>query len=243
MKPPATDVIIVGSGASAAQAAVALLNAGRTVTMLDVGNRDETYGKIIPPLPFRQVRQTDAGQHRYLLGDEFEGIDLGTVGTAAHVTPPRQYVLRGTDKLLPTVADQFVAAESLALGGLGGAWGAGSFPFTDDELERCGLPVTELRQHYETVAGRIGVSGLSDDDLTEVRGPLKELQPPTELDSNAESILTRYHSRQSAFRQSHTYVGQTLLATLTRPLDNRSANPYHDMDFWSNEGDSGIAPM
>jgi cation diffusion facilitator CzcD-associated flavoprotein CzcO len=35
------DVIVVGSGASAVNAAMALVEAGRGVRMLDVGNRDE----------------------------------------------------------------------------------------------------------------------------------------------------------------------------------------------------------
>lgn len=235
------DVLIVGSGPSAVHAAFPLVQAGRAVTMLDVGNEDTTYRQLIPRAGFEVVRRGDENQHRYFLGDRFEGIPLGVVGAAPQLIPPRQYVIRDTDTLLPVKAPEFAALQSLALGGLGGAWGAGWFPLLDNELRRCGLSPEKMRPHLEAVARRIGVSG-DRDDLEPFWGPMESLQPPLELDHNATRILRRYRQQRRAFHRGRLYLGRPRMAVLTQPLGDREANPYHDMDFWTNQGGSVFRP-
>lgn len=237
-----SDILVVGSGASAVHAAFPLVEAGRTVVMLDVGFEDTVYERLIPYAPFSEVRRTDRGQHRYMLGDNFEGVPFGPIGAGPQVTPPRQHVLRDTEELIPTVSHNFAAMSSLATGGLAGVWGAVCFPFLASELAKCGLPPEELNRHYEIVAERIGVSGCRNDDLTGLRGRLDAMQPPLELDSNAEMIFSRYENRRTAFHRSRLYVGRPLMAVLTQPLRDRSPNPYHDMDFWTNAGASVYRP-
>ena len=93
----AADVIVVGSGPSAVNAAYPLVRAGRAVTMLDVGHEDTVYRALIPKAPFAEVRRGDPRQHRYFLGDRFEGVPLGMLGAAPQLIPPRQYVVRGAE--------------------------------------------------------------------------------------------------------------------------------------------------
>jgi hypothetical protein len=237
-----SDVIVVGSGASAVHAAYPLVEAGLTVTMLDVGFEDKIYEPLIPDAPFSEIRRTDAAQHRYFLGDEFEGVPLGPLGTGAQVTPPRQFVLRYADKLTPMVSRGFAPIESLANGGLGGAWGAVSFPYLDSELQKSGLCPTAMRPHYEKVARRIGISGPNDDDLQPFRGDLHTLQPALDLDHNAEAIYLRYKKKRSLFHSAGIHMGRPLRAVLTQPLNGRREHPYHDMDFWSNKGGAVYRP-
>lgn len=237
-----SDVIVVGSGASAVHAAQAVVEAGRTVTMLDVGYEDTVYAPLVPEAPFAELRRSDRGQHRYFLGDEFEGVPLGILGAGPQVTPPRQYVVRQVDALTPTQSPDFAALESLALGGLGGAWGAVCFPFLEHELAQCGLPAAEMRTHYEIVARRIGISG-DHNDLDPLRGRLEALQPPLEIDANAARILARYEHRKEMFHRERVYVGKPVMAMLSRALNDRQANPYYDMDFWSNAGGSVYRPQ
>jgi hypothetical protein len=236
------DVIVVGSGVSGVHATLPVVEAEHTVTMLDVGYSDETYASLIPEKPFAEIRRWDWGQHRYFLGDQFEGIDLGPVGPTSQITPPRQYILRDPATLAPIFSPQFAALASLARGGLGGSWGAVSFPFTNNELTRCGFIPEEIRPHYEAVARHIGVSGCQNDDLVAVRGPLKALQPPLDLDGNAQAILERYRKHQMSLHQAGALLGQSLMAALTQPLGSRQPNPYHDMDYWSNPGGSIYRP-
>ena len=236
------DVIVVGSGASGVHAAYPLVEGGRSVIMLDVGYEDKVYESLIPDAPFSEIRRTDAGQHRHLLGDRFEGVPLGPIGARPELTPSRQYVVDGAETLLPIVGDDFVGVNSLAVGGLAAAWGAVCFPYTESELVKCSLPPREMRQHYEIVARRIGVSGDSSDDLKPLRGELDALQPALELDGNAEMILKRYERKRDVFHKDRVYVGSSVLAVLTRAVDGRRPTSYHDMDYWTNKGESVYRP-
>jgi choline dehydrogenase-like flavoprotein len=236
------DVIVVGSGVSGAHAAQVMVEAGCDVVMLDVGYRDEKYSKLVPERPFSEIRRDDPQQHRYLLGDCFEGIDLMSPGADAHVTPPRKYVLRFPSQLGRTRSSSFAALESFSLGGLGSTWGAVSFPFTDSELLACGLTPSEIRPHYNAVAERIGVSGSERDDLSAVRGELRPLQPPPEIDGNASAIERTYERKRKRLLEAGIRMGRSLLAVLTESLGKREPTPYFDTDYLCNVGKSVYRP-
>ncbi len=143
----ATDVLIVGSGASAVNAAYPLVEAGLRVRMLDLGNRDQRYAPLVPDRSFSEIRREDSEQHRYFLGDRFEGIDFGQTGAGAQLTPPRQFVWRDADRLTPVDSANFFPLESLACGGLAGAWGAGCPPFSEADLAALQLTRSQLEKN------------------------------------------------------------------------------------------------
>lgn len=242
MKQLSADVIVVGSGPSAVHAAYPIVESGMSVVMLDVGHRDLTYEPLIPSRPFSEIRRTDPLQHRYFLGDRFEGVPLTPLGAGPQMTPPRKYVLQGTHWLSPILSHSFQALESLACGGLGCAWGAVSFPFLNNELVKAGLPPEEMSRQYDIVARRIGISGCKD-DLEQLRGVCTPLLPPLEIDQKAKTILSCYERRREAFQRAGLYVGRPIMAVLTQPLNGREANRYNDMDFWSNVGRSIYWPV
>jgi len=235
------DVLVVGSGASAVNAASPLVAGGLRVRMLDFGNRDEVYESLVPAAPFSTIRRTDPNQHRYFLGDRYEGLALGRVSIGAQLTPPRQHVPRDTPALTPVISRTFFPLESLALGGLAAAWGAGCPPFIDADL--AGFPIThaDLAAHYEAVAERIGISGARD-DLLPFFGDLHAMQPAVANDTNARAILDRYRRRQSLLNRTGFYLGQPRLAVLSQDHRGRAANQYRDMDFWSDHGKSVYRP-
>lgn len=239
--PEAAPFLIVGSGASAVIAAARLLDAGRRVLMLDSGDCDEGVPAAVPERSFATLRRTDVQQHRYLLGEEGEGIDLGGTGPLAQATAPRRFVFRRAIERLRSHGDGFAAIESLARGGLAEAWGAGAFVFTDAELARAGLNAAELAPHYEAVAQAIGVSGARD-DLGPWCGPLGALQPALEPDTNAAAVLGAYESRKHRLWQMGVRVGRPMLATLSQDLAARRANPMLGLDFWSNAGGCVFRP-
>jgi choline dehydrogenase-like flavoprotein len=235
------DVLVVGSGASAVNAAAPLVEAGFAVRMLDFGNRDARYESLIPSATFSELRRTDPDQHRYFLGESFEGIPFGKLAAGAQLTPPRQYVPRDTAQRTPVESESFFPLESLAEGGLAGAWGAGCPPFADEDL--AGFPIrrSDLAEHYEAVAERIGVSGARD-DLLPFLGDLRAMLPPPEIDANARTILDRYRRRQPSLHARGFTLGQPRLALLSRDHRGRSAHRYLDMDFWSDHGKSVYRP-
>lgn len=235
------DVIVVGSGASAVHAAWPLAHAGLRVLMLDVGNRDRRYEALVPDLPFAQVRRSDPAQHRYFLGDDFEGVPLQPAGSFAQLTPPREFVIRESAQLTPVASASFTAVESLALGGLAASWGAGALTFSPEDLRGFPLGLEELWPHYEKIAARIGISGARD-DLEPVLGELRALQPPLRLDANARTLLDAYQRRRERLQARDFRLGQARLAVLSAPLGSRRPTRYYDLDFWSDAGRSVYRP-
>jgi choline dehydrogenase-like flavoprotein len=233
------DVIVVGSGASAVNAAMPLIEAGRAVRMLDVGNAGDRYP--MPDGPFEQVRRTDPEQHRYLLGDHFEGIAFDDTGIKAHLTPPRQFVAEDANRLQPVASTSFFPLHSLAVGGLGGAWGAGAPCFVESDFAGFPIGFADLAPHYEAVASRIGINGTRD-DLWPFLGQLAALQPAVEIDHNGATILGRYERARRKANGRALYLGRPRLAMLTQPLRGRSANQLWDTDFWSDAGRSVYRP-
>src|SRR5262249_59158546 len=163
---------------------------GGGVLILALGTRAGGYPGRVPAQPFLQIRHDDREQHRYLLGETFEGIPFGAVRVGAQLTPPRGYALFDAPERMPVDAPDFAVSMSLARGGLGVAWGAGVFPFSDDELRSMHLDLATMQPHYDAVAARIGVAG-AQDDLLRFYPPSPGMMPALDADTNGTVVLER----------------------------------------------------
>lgn len=235
-------VLIVGSGASAVAAAHPLVRAGKEVVMLDVGATDATYAPLIPAEPWLKLRRSDANQHRYFLGDRFEGIPFDRARVGAQLTPPRHYVAADAPRLLPRGGTGFVGLESTAQGGLASAWGAAISPWGPDDL--AGLPVShaDLLPHYHAVADLMGVCGQPGDDLSDFLDDPPSMMPPLDPDAPARLILDAYSANRARLRRAGLALGHARLAACSREHDGRGPHPYHDMDFWCDHGRAVYRP-
>jgi hypothetical protein len=239
--PPDFDILIIGSGPSGVQAAVAAVAGGARTAIVDIGQSDDRYHAMIPDQPFEQLRKTDQRQHEYLLGDADTALaNLSRAG--AHLTPPRQYMIRGMDDLFPMQSDTFAPLQATSAGGLGVSWGSNVFSLEDFELQRIGLPIAEIREQYEKVSGDIGVSAPAD-DFGDFLAPFKNRQTSPPPDTNASSILRRFKKSESKFHAKGFQLGQAALALLTQDLGERKANKLHDMDFYGDVGWSVYRPL
>lgn len=228
------DALVVGSGPSGVMAAAALIDAGASVTLIDYGAEDRHYAPLIPDRAFTDLRRSDPNQHRYYLGDHYEGIPFGAVRVGAQLTPPRLHIARDALREMPADAADFAATESLAVGGLAAGWGAGAFPFSRGEIEGWPIAYDELEPHYWAVADRIGVAGARD-DLTPFYGDSPALLPPLEIDTNAETVLAAYEKKRATLNAQGFYLGNARLAICSVAHRNRGPHPYHDMDFWTDD--------
>jgi choline dehydrogenase-like flavoprotein len=236
------DAIVVGSGPSGVHAAQAALARGATISLVDVGHEDGTYAALTPDRPFSEIRAGDPDQHRYFLGLQEEGLRPVAGEVGGHLTPIRLRALGDVARWLPFESADFSPLQSLAVGGLGVAWGAGCAVYEAPELERVGLDPAEMRDHYAAAAAEVGVSGdPGDDTAPHLAGDLA-LQPPLDLDSQGESLLAAYRRRRDGLRRRGFRLGRYPVAVLTRAQDGRQPNPYHDMDFWSDARESVWRP-
>lgn len=235
------DALVVGSGASAVHAAWPLAQAGFRVAMLDVGNQENHYARLIPPRGFTEIRRTDPEQHRYFLGDQFEGISLSRIAVGAQLTPPRTYITRDAGRLSPILSDNFTAMQSFAVGGLAAGWGASTIPFSDTDLSVWPISRQELQPHYEAITRRIGMCG-AEDDISQLIGTMPGMMPPADLDSNAEFIYQTYLRRRKSLQKSGFYMGRAWLALATREFRGRGPLRYEDMEYWSDQDRSVYRP-
>lgn len=236
------DVVIIGSGPSGAQAAAESTAAGLNTCVVDVGFSDRAVADAIPPGTFLDLRRGDPRQGDYLLGDSEELLrDLARAG--AHLTPPRKYMIRQSEQLLPLRSGTFLPIQSTSTGGLGVSWGSNVFTLEDWELQRVGIPADQIHPFYERVAGDIGVSGDRTDDISPLIAGFRALQPPLKLDTNSRSILANYRRIREKTARNGFHLGQSVVAVLSEPKGDRLANPYHDMDFYHDSSRSVYRPQ
>lgn len=236
------DFIVIGSGCTGAMAAQTLVEGGANTVMIDVGNSDNHYKNIIPKNNFQSIRENEEGQHRYFLGDKFESIDWDKIGTAAQLTPSRQFLIKDIAKFLPFISTNFSPLESLAYGGLGSGWGLGCCVYSKPELEKAGLDEKKMEDSYQIIEKRIGISGEKDDVYKYTLNHLENFQKAPELDTNARQLYEKYLLKKGIINRKGFFMGRPALALLTEDKEERKKTGYYDMDFYSDFGMSAYRP-
>jgi choline dehydrogenase-like flavoprotein len=235
------EYIVVGTGLSGAQAVETLLDAGREVLLLDVGYRNESK-VAFPDDDFISIRQTRTDQQQLFLGENYEGIPWEKIKTGAQLTPGRKYITRGLNQWLGMASETFFPYETLAYGGLGNAWGAGCYMFSDPEFKKIGIDRNLFLSSYQKVADRVGITRPDEDgEAYSIKG-LTGLLPSVKPEQSIQSVYDKYTFNKAKLNQLGFYASTPAVAIATIERGERKAFQYDDMEFWHDNSKSVYRP-
>ena len=235
-----TDIVVIGSGASAVHFALSALEKGREVLMLDVGR--ERPAPVMPQATFTQLKERLDDPVRYFLGDSFDAVLYPASDAEYYGFPPsKNYVFSGVSQF-QSRTEGFRPLVSFAQGGLAEAWTGGVYPFNDAELADFPFSYTDIAPFYGLVAQRIGISGQTD-DLSRFMPVHENLMPPLELDEHSSVLLRAYDRRRAQLNERFlSYVGRSRIATISRDKDGRRACSYLGRCLWGCPSQSLYTP-
>jgi choline dehydrogenase-like flavoprotein len=235
-----SDVLVIGSGASAVHFAAEALERGRAVTMLDVGHARPAV--VRPDDSFAELKANLEDPAAYFLGEDFGGVLWpGSKGEYYGIPPHKDYVFRGVDRFAAR-ARGFEPLVSFGQGGLAEAWTGGVFPFNEAELADFPFGWEELAPYYGRVAERIGISGAGD-DLARFVPVHAHLGEPLDLDLHSARLLERYAERRSAVNRLGAWLGRSRVATLRADRPGRNGCTYLGRCLWGCPRESLWTPL
>ncbi len=203
---------VIGSGPAGISAAVALVNAGQPVTIIDGGinleperralidtlqksNRDSWSAESLSSFKDCFSPDPKGVQVKYVYGSDFPYRDV-----QSHIAV--------------TANDVGQVAPSLAIGGFSNVWGAAVLPFLGTDISDWPVTIDALKPHYEAVLRFMQIAGIQDelanlfplytDYIHELR------RPPQAL-----SIAARFEKNKESLRRSGFVFGAPRLAVRT----------------------------
>ncbi|MAR76710.1 MAG: hypothetical protein CML28_02865 [Rhizobiales bacterium] len=228
------DVVIIGSGMAGVSVSFPLVKAGLKVCMVDIG-KNKDY-KDFPKQSMYYHRKNNIEYWDHILGKGFEGVSGNANETPKMKVPQHKYVRSGFLKGYNIKPLKINPTGSLAMGGLSNMWGAGLFPYIDQDLEGSVLKYKDLLQSYKDIAKRIGISG-SNDCLKEIFGEDIPLMDAIPLHHNSQYLLENYLSRKNT-SDSSFILGYNRNAVISADHDGRKACSLDNSCLWHCNNDS-----
>jgi ferredoxin len=207
-----TTALIVGSGAAAAGAALALSHREHlAITVIDIGLQLETdRQQLVSLLASAAPDEWDTGIKEYI---SKQPVSSGARGVPEKRVFGSNYPFRDMGQLagLTGAEGANISVISSAYGGFSNVWGSQIMPFTDKTFESWPIKASEMRSHYEAILNHIPFAGEEDDLATSF--PL--LRPPNALPPMAprsQKILDAYAKHRSKLSGRGVTVGKARLA-------------------------------
>jgi choline dehydrogenase-like flavoprotein len=216
------DVIIIGSGPSGVSVAFPLVRAGLNVLMVDGGKKAHD-SLTLPQEDYLSARLQALEQWKWIIGEDFYALKSLDAVSPKLRAPTHAYVF---DEFLTQnhiIEQKFTTIGSLSTGGLSNAWGCGVARFSEKDLSFFPFPASDLDTSYADISKRIGISGQSDDDLSDYFGLDAFAQAPIPMDKLHTHLLTHYVKRRKKLNKMGMKIGRSRVAVLSRPLSDRGA--------------------
>ena len=207
-----TTALIIGSGAAAAGAALALSHRENLkITVIDIGlqlenDREQLIEALASSSPDEWDEQTIELASKQPAASRNSGIPEKRIFGS-------DYPFRNVGQLdgLTTVNGATATLISSAYGGFSNVWGSQIMPFTSAAFESWPVNATTMRRHYEAILHQIPFAG-EEDDLA-ARFPL--MRPPVPLPSMSPrslDVINAYERHRSRLNDRGITIGKARLA-------------------------------
>jgi ferredoxin len=207
-----TTALIIGSGAAAAGAALALTHRSNLeITVIDIGLQLESdRKKLIDGLASSAPDEWDGRTIEFI---SKQPVAAGNSGVPEKRVFGSDYPFRNAGQLRGLTAANGANSSliSPAYGGFSNVWGSQIMPFTTAAFETWPVNAATMRPHYEAILHQIPFAG-EEDDLA-VRFPL--MRPPAPLPSmshRSQNVLNAYEKHKSRLNDRGITIGKARLA-------------------------------
>jgi len=207
-----TTALIIGSGAAAAGAALALSRRGDIqITVVDIGLQLETERKqLVTTLAGSSPQEWDA--------QAVEALSKQSVSSRNLSIPEKRvfgsdYPFRNAGQLtgLTVAGGTTTSLISSAYGGFSNVWGSQVMPFAAQVFESWPITASSMRTHYEAILNEIPFAG-EEDDLA-IRFPLMRAPAPLpEMSSRSLRVLEAYEKNKPRLNRLGITAGKARLA-------------------------------
>ncbi|WP_226689865.1 GMC oxidoreductase [Ruegeria arenilitoris] len=200
-----TDLVI-GSGPSGVSVAMALLNRGRQVLMLDPG------GRLEAPAQDRRDKLAASDPDTWSVDDQKKW------QAPQFDTPPGQVRRFGSDFAMVPGAKTLVSPDQIGLrashatGGLSNLWGSAVLPNRAEDIADWPISIEDLSPHYQAVAQFLPISGRQD--ALQALFPALSMQDrvPLTPSPQAQQMLQLLEHQKSGLSELGAHAGLARLA-------------------------------
>jgi choline dehydrogenase-like flavoprotein len=201
--------LVVGTGPAATAAIVALVNAGKQVTVLDAGT-------TLDPARQEVVDRMGGVSPDLWNPNDLDKITNRTPGSAEPIhsktTFGSAYSFDQRDGALPMEWSNGAGFNySLAKGGLSNVWGSSMLPYREKDLLNWPIRVNDLEPHYKAVMDFVPCTR-SDDFIDSILPSHSNQQNRIRLSKQGSSLLDRLDSNSENLRKKGLFHGRARLA-------------------------------
>ena len=212
---------VLGSGPAAISAAVALVNRGRPVTILDAGRTLEPERRQILDRLSRQ--EPEAWDARDL--ETLRGGDQKTREGQIHVKLSYGSDFPYRDLERPLKEEDGGFHYSMARGGLSSVWGASLLPYRAEDIADWPLSIADLEPHYRAVLEFMPSTAVRD-DLEHLLPSYSDRNDPLRPSAQASRFLEDMAAHRDGLKKSGISFGRSRMAATASGDAKRHACVY-----------------